>query len=153
MKKLLLSLSFIGLTSLSLGLNNQASAMEESAVEEIPVDEVQAVGGWSEDTGYWSNNENTMTLFAAKAAAAKHKGWHTYTQIGTAKKKKVHAETEWTGSHYSRARFEMRFTGTISLDSGRKFNVGSSKFSRASSTDSIIDDALAPTGKTYYGRK
>ncbi|GIN14195.1 hypothetical protein CHH78_10465 [Shouchella clausii] len=110
--------------------------------------ETGAIGGWSEEEGYWEKAD-AGTDFSINSTAS-HRGWHTYSNRGTATYKRVHGETVWTGRHYTRARFEMRFTGKIYHDSGRKFNVGN--ISKASSTGEVLDDALAPTGKTYYGR-
>ncbi|MBB5174487.1 hypothetical protein B0H94_103258 [Salsuginibacillus halophilus] len=105
----------IGLTSVSLMIPSMALAVEEEQDE--------AMGGWVEGEGYWTNNDSDI---GALSEPDNHDGWREagpnedqYRSVGV---------TTWHGQyHYTRALMEGHIWGTVYADSGRVYGTGSTE--------------------------
>ncbi|WP_285395801.1 hypothetical protein [Lysinibacillus sp. fls2-241-R2A-57] len=129
-----------GALTLSLGTIATANA---AATEE----EATIYGGWSEDTGYFSNfpQNDGMSLFASDDGAD-HNATKERKNSGSTVMERTHAKTVWTGTHYTRARYEAG--KKVEADSDRQWNIGDT--SKATSGWHTGD--LNWVAKSYYGR-
>ena len=130
----------LGLSSSILSPVNAATATE---------DEVTIYGGWSEDTGYFTNfvQESGISLFAATSTAS-HSATKEHKKSGSALYERVIANTTWKGEyHYSRARYEGAIFNTIEADSGRVWGNDVTK-----AVSGWHPGDLDSVAKTYYGK-
>ncbi|MRX71472.1 hypothetical protein GJU40_04695 [Bacillus lacus] len=83
----------------------------------------QDLGGWSEDTGYFTYPTSSVSALAASSPS--HRAWKNYRAGGSQPYERVNGETTWSGTyHYSRARYEWLVTGSVESDSGRVWGTG-----------------------------
>lgn len=102
---------------------------------------MEFIGGWSEDSGYW----NTFDQLKASNKPQKHWAKITRKSAGGVVYTKVTGYTEWKGvKHYTRARFEGLFG--VEGDSGRIYGYGKTQ----ASSDWV--DKFFTVAKTYWGK-
>ncbi|MGP4073303.1 hypothetical protein ACTWQB_12200 [Piscibacillus sp. B03] len=73
----------------------------------VAAEEHEEIGGWSEDTGYYSNEDESSKDFSIQSAT--HKGWVTYRGgDNTRIEKAAVGETTWAATHFTRAWLQER---------------------------------------------
>ena len=120
-----------------------------SSIVSVFADET-ILGGWSEITGYFQGEEGHFVL-------AKSKPYHTgRVEEGNYKpptmlQRRAVGRTVWIGFyHYTRARMENKFTGTVLSDSGRVYGRNVTEAYSPWYTDGF--DIKISVGRTYYGQ-
>lgn len=79
----------------------------------------QDLGGWSEDRGYYVN-ENLMTRAASKPD--RHFGERMNQTVPAGTQSQAHGFTQWQGVyHYTTAQMEIRWEDIVLKTSGRKY--------------------------------
>ena len=141
-----------GVSILSLGLVLALNPVTTFAAEpetSVVTSESNAVGGWSEEDGYFVNPQAYSKAMedGTTYASPKHTGKaEERTHNGTSQKR-AHGWTTWVGKyHYTRARMED--WGAILTDSGRQW--GTDGTEAISPWWSFNGDTLG-SARTYYG--
>lgn len=141
-----------GVSILSLGLVLALNPVTTFAAEpetSVVTSESNAIGGWSEEDGYFVNPQAYSKAMedGTTYASPKHTGKaEERTHNGTSQKR-AHGWTTWVGKyHYTRARMED--WGAILTDSGRQW--GTDGTEAISPWWSFNGDTLG-SARTYYG--
>lgn len=143
--------TLLGASVLSLGIITCFSPLTTYAAKSVTTNTLEstAVGGWSEESGYYVNPQafSRATKYVSTYSSPKHTGKaETRTYKGTSQKR-AHGWTTWVGKyHYTRARMED--WGTVLTDSGRKW--GNDGTEAISPWWSFNGDTLG-SARTYYG--
>ncbi len=112
--------------------------------------EVNAIGGWNEENGYFRNPQaysNAMKRINVPYSTPKHTGTAEQKDFNGSTHKRAHGWTTWTGVwHYTRARMED--FGTVLTDSECQWGM--------SGTEAIspwwkFDGHTLGSARTYYG--
>lgn len=145
--------SYLGVSILSLGLVLSFSPITtyaaDSSTQITNSDEANAVGGWSEEDGYFINPYAYSKALegATTYATPKHTGQAEERTYNGTSQKRAHGWTTWVGTyHYTRARMED--WGAILTDSGRQWGTGGTE--AISPWWSFNGDTLG-SARTYYG--
>ena len=141
-----------GVSILSLGLVLALNPVTTFAAEpetSVVTSESNAIGGWSEEDGYFVNPQAYSKAMedGTTYASPKHTGKaEERTHNGTSQKR-AHGWTTWVGKyHYTRARMES--WGTVLTDSGRQWGTNGTE---AISPWWSFDGFTTGTARTYYG--
>lgn len=142
----------LGVSVLSVGLISSFNPVTTYAAE-LPVtskeSELNAVGGWSEENGYYVNPQAFSKAMedASTYSSPKHTGKAEERTYNGTSQKRAHGWTTWVGKyHYTRARMED--WGAILTDSGRQW--GNDGTEAISPWWSFNGDTLG-SARTYYG--
>lgn len=143
----------IGISILSLGLVLSLNPVTTFAAELETVvtvsDESNAIGGWSEESGYFINPQAYSKAMedGITYSSPKHTGKPEERTHNSTTQRRAHGWTTWVGKyHYTRARMEDCFV--ILTDSGRQW--GTDGTEAISPWWSFNGDTLG-MAKTYYG--
>lgn len=141
-----------GVSILSLGLVLALNPVTTFAAEpetSVVTSESNAVGGWSEEDGYFVNPQAYSKAMedGTTYASPKHTGKaEERTHNGTSQKR-AHGWTTWVGKyHYTRARMED--WGAILTDSGRQWGTDGTE---AISPWWSFNGDTSGSARTYYG--
>ncbi|MGE7022099.1 hypothetical protein [Solibacillus cecembensis] len=122
------------------------AASTDTSFDKVTDEEIGTVyGGWSEDTGYFTNSsllERSISLLSTPNHSAERQ-WNEGTTLPY---ERIVATTTWDGVyHYSRARYENLF-GNVEADSKRVYGTGKTK-----ATSGWHSGGGSYAGKSYYG--
>lgn len=141
---------FLGASILSLGLVLSFNPVTTYAADISPTSdesEQNAIGGWSEETGYYINSEAYSKVMESRKSTPKHSGTDESRRPGGELHRRAHGWTTWVGEyHYTRARMES--WGTVLTDSGRQWGYDGTE---AISPWWVFNGDTAGSARTYYG--
>lgn len=149
--KLLLCTSALCLSAISFSPILTASAAELPVTS--PDSEANAIGGWDEENGYFTNPEayaNAIDDISTYASPSDphHTGRSEKRTYNGSTQKRAHGWTSWANTyHYTRARMEDWSLGVLT-DSGRQWGTSNTE---AISPWWTFKDEILGNARTYYG--
>ncbi|MCB5952974.1 hypothetical protein LI951_12930 [Enterococcus sp. BWT-B8] len=106
----------------------------------------EEVGGWSEETGSYTNYNEFLTR-----STARHTGKRETKVMGGTTCSRAHGWTTWSGVfHYTTAQMERYWTGAVVNTSGRRWGTSGTEAISPWFKPAYGGDTAA--ARTYYGR-